>query len=342
MKKLFCLLLSILMLTALTACGGKAPQPESAEWTRQGYFTNESENILSVTWMDDVVDPGWYVGFLNGEDWVKDSYGGTLRQEGNTLHGSLVSGGEKGEMTVTVSEEGEDGLKLVVDGGETYHFSPMDLPQASIIVHINVEGWGNIDHAQGETAPEIDPEYPFQSAQINLAEPAVYTLAAWPNAGNLFVKWTKNGEDFSTEPQITILLDESADFVAVFEEDPAWQNPVMNFVGEYQCGEVRARVECSGWEDARIVIERDLSARETTSWFISGRLDTDTLRVEYPGCAKVTVVLDDDGEVKSDETENEEIPGVIAFHDDGTFTWHRESPETGEDMVFEWVPVGES
>ena len=36
---------------------------------------------------------------------------------------------------------------------------------------------------------EIDEEYPYQSAVINLAEPTTYTLLAWPEAGWQFVKW---------------------------------------------------------------------------------------------------------------------------------------------------------
>ena len=82
---------------------------------------------------------------------------------------------------------------------------------------MNVEGWGYIAYAEGEEAPALDPEFPAQSAYIGLAEPAVHTFLAEPEAGNIFVKWTKNGEDFSTEPQITLLLDESAEYIAVFE-----------------------------------------------------------------------------------------------------------------------------
>lgn len=55
---------------------------------------------------------------------------------------------------------------------------------------------GNIAYTEGTIAPETDAEYPAQSAQINPAEPATYTFLAEPKAGNLFVKWTKNGEDF--------------------------------------------------------------------------------------------------------------------------------------------------
>ena len=82
--------------------------------------------------------------------------------------------------------------------GETFHFKVFDLPTASIFVSINTEGWGNIAYAIGEETPEIDPERPFQSAQVNLAEPDTYTFVAWPQTGNVFVKWTKDGEDFSS------------------------------------------------------------------------------------------------------------------------------------------------
>ena len=199
MKKTICLLLAFCMVFALAACGKQA-EPESKDWTRQGYFLDESQNILSVTWMDEVDEPGWYVGCMLGEDLVEDSWGGILPQEGSTLHGTLSSSGSKGDLTVTVSEEGEEGLALAVEGGETYHFKGGELPEASVVVNVSTEGLGYIAYAEGEEAPEIDPEYPAQYAYIGLAEPAVHTFIAWPHTGYLFVKWTKNGADFSAEP----------------------------------------------------------------------------------------------------------------------------------------------
>ena len=198
-----------------------------------------------------------------------------------------------------------------------------------------------ISYAEGEETPEIDPDRPYQSAQINLAEPATYTFASAPEAGNLFVKWTKNGTDFSTEPVITMLLDESADFVAVFEEDPDWQNPVMNFIGEYQCDRAHAKVECFGNTDAWITIEWGGSAAELARWDIVGRLDTETLTIKYFGVTKSIVTYDDNGEVASQEPEYEDGTGTITFNDDGTFTWHEDQSDYGIDMVFEWVPVSE-
>ena len=216
--KILALILIVAMACMLfAACGGG--KSEKDEWTREGYFTNEDENMLSVMYMEDVDDPGWYVGFMNGENTSDDSYGGIVEVENGTLHGTLNSFGPNGDLVITVSEEGEDGLMAVVEGGEEYHFTPMDMPDATIIVHVNTEGDGNIEYAEGETTPEINEEYPYLSAQINLAGPETYTFLAWPAEGYKFVKWTKNGEDFSEEAQITVALEESADFVAVFEEE---------------------------------------------------------------------------------------------------------------------------
>ena len=347
MKKLICLVLCAVMLLALGACGGKketpaqetpaAQEPEARDWTRSGYFTDENDDLLSITWMDDVDEPGWYVGVMIGELMA----GGTLPQEGNALKGSLSTWEEDEEpIAVTVSEEGADGILLVVDGGESYHFTHYDMPEATIFVTINTEGWGGmIEYAEGEETPEIDPEWPYQSAQVNLAEPETYTFAAAPEAGYVFVKWMKNGEDFSTEPVITVLLDESADFVAVFEEDPDWQNPVMNFIGEYQCDRAHALVECFDKQDAWITIEWGSSAWETARWDIVGTLDLDTLTIEYSGVTKSIVTYDNDGEIVSQEPEYEDGTGTITFNDDGTFTWHEDQSEYGTDMVFEWVPA---
>ena len=358
MKKTICLLLAIALLCTVcfVGCSDKtdptqkepttnapttaapATEPQEAkDWTRTGIFADENGNLLSVVYMAEADAPGWYVGAKLGEN----MYGRIVPQEGSTLHGNIVTEGEAGEFIVTVSEEGEDGLLLVVDGGETYHFTKYEMPQATIFVTINTEGsgWGMIAYAEGEEAPEIDPEYPYQSAQINLAEPAVYTLAAQPEEGSVFVKWTKDGEDYSTEPQITLELSESADLIAVFEEDPDWQSFVMNYVGEYQCGEAHASVECFGKEDVLITIDRANSESELVRWIILGRLDEETLTVSYSDSSKIVLTYNEAGEVTNEEIVYEDGTGTVTFHNDRTFTWHEDASETGEDLIFEWAPV---
>lgn len=347
MKKWIIMLLIVSVLATATGCGAakteQAPDGQiAAAWTREGYFEDGEGNVLTVTRMDDVVEPGWYVGCMLGTELMDDSWGGMLPQVGEALQGVLTSSGNGADLTVTVTEDGEDGLLLVVEGGESYHFASVELPEATIMVNINTEGWGMIAYAEGEETPEIDPEWPYQSAIIGLAEPKTYSFAAAPEAGNVFVKWTKNGKDYSTEPVIILLLDESADYVAVFEEDPDWQNPVMNFVGEYQCGRAHAIVECFGQEDAWIAIEWGGSVTELARWDIFGRLDTETLTVAYEGCTKQIVVYDESGDVVSQEPEYEDGTGTVVFGDDGTFTWHEDQSEYGTDMVFEWLPVTKS
>lgn len=222
MKKLICLLLTALLVCSLAACGGANKGSENKDdgdkdfvWTRQGYFSDEEENILSILPSEFEEYPGWYVGCFLGDD----MYGWYIQQEGKTLHGNIVEEGGEEEFIVTVSEEGEDGVLLATPDGKTYHFKPMEMPDATIFVHINTEGRGAICYAEGEETPEFDPDYPYQSAQINLAEPKVHTLLAVSNVeGWQFVKWTKDGEDYSTDAQITVELAESADYVAVFEE----------------------------------------------------------------------------------------------------------------------------
>ena len=122
-------------------------------------------------------------------------------------------------------------------------------------------------------------------------------------------------------------------------EEPDWQNPVMNFIGEYQSGRARALVECSGTDEARITIEWSSSAWELGRWDIVGPLDLDTLTIAYSGVAKIIVTYDDDGKVKSQEPEYEDGTGTITFNDDGTFTWHEDQSAYGTDLVFEWVPA---
>ncbi len=346
-RKWIGLFVSSVLVLSLAACGGGAAQPAAADagegsgWTREGYFQDENENMLSIIYMEDIDEPGWYVGAMLGEDFMEDSWGGTLSEEGGALHGTLDPSGSQDALTVTVSEEGEDGLVLEVEGGETYHFTVMEMEEATIFVSIHTEGMGNIAYAEGEEAPEIDPEYPYQSAQINLAEPATYTLVAWPDAGNVFVKWTKDGEDFSTDAQITLSLDETADFAAVFEEDEGWQNPVMNFIGEYQCDRAHAKVECFGQDEAWITIDWGGSVSELAHWDIVGRLDTETLTIEYSGAGKSIITYDENGEIASQEQEYEDGTGTIVFDGGSSFTWHEDQSESGEDMVFEWLPVTE-
>ena len=117
--KIAWLLAGLLTLTVLAGCGG----PGSADfaWTREGYYTDEKDNHLSVALSDDPDNEGWFVNVTLDSA----SYGWYIGQEGETLQGVLPGEGDA-EITVTLSEEGEAGLLMEVDDGGTYHFVPED------------------------------------------------------------------------------------------------------------------------------------------------------------------------------------------------------------------------
>lgn len=213
MKKLFCLLVSIVMIFAFTACGGS----DSGSWTREGYFENENGDFLSVTYSDLEDYTGWYVGVTLGGE----SYGNVIQEEDGKLHGDLVPDYEDGELVVTISEEGDDGLLLEVEGGDSYHFTPMDMTEGevAITVTINTDGLGYVGCAQGDEELGSEEDFVSNSLQENLTEPGPLTMGARADEDWKFVKWTMNGEDYSTDSQITVDITDNTEFVAIFEPE---------------------------------------------------------------------------------------------------------------------------
>ncbi len=84
---------------------------------------------------------------------------------------------------------------------------------------INTEGMGTIAYGLEGEDVEFDEEFPNQSAMVNLTEPSTYVIKAKPDDGWKFVKWTKDGEDFSEETDITVEVSENVEYVAVFDAE---------------------------------------------------------------------------------------------------------------------------
>ena len=222
MKKILCLLLAVALVFAFAACGGSEQGTAGGgdsdhQWTRTGHFTDESDNYLMIFPSEDEEFEGlWAVTFLPGDE----MHGWFIPQEGETLHGDLTAEGTgEDPYVVTISEEGEDGILLVNEAGEEFHLTPLEIPDTVATLQINTEGYGEITYATDGEEPEFDDEYPYQSAVVNLFEgqSTEYTLAARPGEGYKFIKWTKNGEDFSTEDKITVDITEDVEYIAVFD-----------------------------------------------------------------------------------------------------------------------------
>lgn len=211
MKKLFYIFLTLALAAGLAACGSAG-----FTWSRDGIFTDGNNNYLMISASTDEEHKGeWAVTAMMGEE----IHGWFLKQDGKTLHGNLDTEYDdyEGDYIVTISEEGEGGLTMEVEGGDTYHFVREETPESIGVMKINTEGLGSFAYALEGEELEFDDEFPTQSAVENLSEARTYVIKAKPDEGWKFVKWTKDGEDFSTDEEITVDVAEDVEYIAVFD-----------------------------------------------------------------------------------------------------------------------------
>ena len=114
------------------------------------------------------------------------------------------------------------------------------------------------------------------------------------------------------------------------------QNPVMNYIGVYECDRCSITVEADGATDAKITVHWGSSATEATVWTMSGRFDPDTKRINYSDSTKT--VMSFEGEEEKDTVVYENGVGRIQFLDDGKLEWQDEREvENVRGMVFESI-----
>ena len=118
-----------------------------------------------------------------------------------------------------------------------------------------------------------------------------------------------------------------------------WQNPVMNFIGNYGSMEANTfvLVEAVGSDSAQISIEKVTGFANRTRWEITGRFDPETLTITYENAVKTLVEFIGDLSESIDTVEYDNGTGTIVFGNDGTLTWH-EDQSAGDDIVFTYYP----
>ena len=86
-----------------------------------------------------------------------------------------------------------------------------------VTIMVNIKGVdGNIAITDDGTEPQIDPEFPAQSAFMNVEKGTVVKILAEPEEGYHFFKWTVDGKEYAAEPLITVTAEEDTEFIAEF------------------------------------------------------------------------------------------------------------------------------
>lgn len=94
-----------------------------------------------------------------------------------------------------------------------------DIANAGLIsLVVNTEGMGEIAIAdEGETTT-FDKDTSVQSAMKSVEKDTVLEIAAKADEGWKFVKWTKDGQNFSGDEHITVTVTADTVYQAVFEQ----------------------------------------------------------------------------------------------------------------------------
>ena len=134
--------------------------------------------------------------------------------------------------------------------------------------------------------------------------------------------------------------DAPADTTAPIAVEEDGQNPVMNFIGNYQSDRRTMLVEAQGMDEARVSVYWGSDAWTHSEWVMTGKIveDGDGLVMRYTDGAYATVTADENGnETRSDETTGGS--GTVWFKNDGTVVWTDDQDDLIKELVFEWIPV---
>ena len=134
--------------------------------------------------------------------------------------------------------------------------------------------------------------------------------------------------------------DTTADTTVPIAVEEDGQNPVMNFIGNYQSDRRTMLVEAQGMDEAKVTVHWGSDAWTYAEWVLTGKIEEegDGLVMRYTDGAYATVTADENGnETRTDEATG--LTGTVWFNSDNTITWTDDQDEQLKDLVFEWLPV---
>lgn len=117
------------------------------------------------------------------------------------------------------------------------------------------------------------------------------------------------------------------------------QNPVMNFVGNYQCDRAGVLISAEGEDGASALVTWGSSANENSTWTMSGSFDSEALIFSYNDCVRTDYVYSDNGDIESQEEVYTGGHGAISFKDgeELSLTWQDDQENIADGMVFTYT-----
>jgi len=86
-------------------------------------------------------------------------------------------------------------------------------------VNANIEGKGQIAYTEDGGVLSFSDENPITTLKLTIAEDTKLVFDANPDEGYKFVRWTVDGEEYSTELQMNVTIKANTEVVAIFEEE---------------------------------------------------------------------------------------------------------------------------
>ena len=119
------------------------------------------------------------------------------------------------------------------------------------------------------------------------------------------------------------------------EAEKTGEDPAAEWIGSYGVGRANLDVEAGDGDSVKITVTWGGSAWEKAQWVMSGRLDPETLTVEYADCVKTELRFNEQDELDETTVIYEKGTGRIRFSaGDHSVTWEDDQENAAEGLVF--------
>ena len=133
--------------------------------------------------------------------------------------------------------------------------------------------------------------------------------------------------------QTAVYTTETNTFIDDSEEEHEGQNPSMNIMGTYCKDKVKIKVDPIGLKSTSVTVEWPGNDNSKAIWYMSGRLNEETMSIDYENAVKRVITYDRHGMEISDIEIYTSGRGKMTFTKEG-MKWDEYNDEIARGMVF--------